>query len=256
MKDEVLLEVSDILDSFNIEEMSKLIKSQINSDYENDSSTEILTDHFKPIYVKYKYILDKYPEDSDVRVEAERNFMKVCNVFLQAICKKFDLTLDMEWMESNIPNLPGMAMAMYSFFIIDFSSNVYDVLVNYIGRNTKMLCKAFESLKNKKDASTLVNKKNLSPEMSLIVSNVYDVSNWILEQVDEDTFFKYLSVDYLPFKVVYGLYSKNVISGEFMSVVNDIFRSSTALKSDICFKIVSNTKIGAIRDPYKADSIN
>lgn len=256
MNQDILLEVSDILASFDIEEISRLINDQINTDYENDNSTEILMNHFKPLYIKYKNIVDNYPTDSDIRHESDIRFVEICNVFLDAICNKFNLEFDNDWRSSNIGNLPGVTMAMYEFFIMDFANNLYEVFVNYILRNTKNLYKTFESLKNKKDASTLINRKNLSPEMSLIISNIYDVSTWIMEQVDEDEFFNYTPVEYLPFKIIHGLYLEKIISGEFMLVINEIFRSSMVLKSDVCFKIVSNTNIGIIKDPYGSNAVS
>jgi len=256
MRDNVLSEISDILGSFDINEISRLIKDQINSDYENDPSTEMLTNHFSPLYVNYSKIVNSDDYTKEVKDEVERHFIEICEIFLNAICDKFHLSINQEWKDDNYKNIPGITMAMYSFFVLDFATNVYEVVLNYILKNAKDIYRTFEGLKNKKDASTLANKKILSPEFSLIASNIYDISMWILQQITEEEFFDYLPKSYLPLKLMRKLFADGYIVGDFVDVVADIFSASIQLRSQVGFTIISKIRTGEIKDPFDKSSDN
>lgn len=254
MRDNVLIEISDILSSFDINEISRLIKDQINSDYENDPSTDILTDQFSPLYISYSKIMNNNNYSSEVKSEVEKYFNEICEIFLSCICEKFHLNINQDWKEDNFKNIPGITMALYNFFVLDFEKNLYEVILNYILKNMKFIYKTFEGMKNKKDSSTLVNKKSLSPEFSLIVSNIYDIATWILHQMTEEEFFEYIHEDYLPLKLVRGLFAKGYIVGEFVEVIADIFSASIMLRSSIGFDIISKITTGEINDPFDKSS--
>lgn len=237
MKDTALIEVSEILKEFNIDEISRIIEDQFNTNYSEDSSTDSVVDHLKPLYYTYR-TLTKQQLDEDTKKDAEIRFYSVCNLFINAISKKFNLHIDHEWLDDNIGYLPGLTYSLYSFFIIDFSSNVYEVLLNYILKNTSEIYEVFEGMRNKKDSSTLANKKSLSPEMSLIISNIFDISLWIFNKMTEDEFFNYLSDEYTPLKIIKKLFNDGKISGDFIEVINEIFQSNIRLRSKTCFEMI------------------
>lgn len=236
MKQTVIYEVSEILDTFNLEEITKLLQNQIYSS--EDYGTKV--DHFKPLYYKYQSIINTEGNSDEIKNTAITKFMDVCNIFLSLICKKFHLEIDQSWKDDHYNDLPGFAMALYSFFVLDISSNIYDVCVNYINKNTQFIYEAFEDRKSKKDAATLVNKKILSPELAIIVSNIYDISTWILSQLTEEQFIQYLNTDYIPLKFIIGILENGILSGEFMIEINDIYSSNIGLKSDVCFQLISH----------------
>jgi hypothetical protein len=250
MKENIIKEVSDILSSFDINEISKLIQDQINSDYTSEPSTDIITDHFRPLYASYaREMSNDYP--NEVQEEVESYFMSICELFLNAMCEKFHLSINQEWKDDNYKNIPGITMALYSFFVLDFSTNVYDVILNYILRNTKNIYKTFEGMKNKKDASTIVNRKSLSPEFCVIASNIYDIAAWILQQLSDEDFVSYMNQDYLPLKLIRGLISEGYLGGDFVEVICDIFTYCVTFRSNICFTIISKIRTGEIADPYE-----
>ena len=243
MKQFVVYEVSDILNVFNIEEIAKLLDQQINL---NDES-EILShtsDHFKPLYYKYKRIMETSDNTEEIKASAKERFMTICHLFLSKICNTFHISIDDVWREDHYEDIPGFTMALYSFFILDITSNVYDVCLNYIKSNLTYIYETFEDKKNKKDASTLVNKKLFSPEVALVISNIYDVTTWVLGQLSEEQYMQYMNQDYLPLGLIRGLFEDGVLSGEFMDEINNLYSSNISLKSDVCFKIISNFKTG------------
>ena len=81
MKQTVIYEVSEILDTFNLEEITKLLQNQIDS---NDNvGTPV--DHFKPLYYKYQSIMNTEDNTDEVKEQAKTKFMDICNIFLSLI---------------------------------------------------------------------------------------------------------------------------------------------------------------------------
>ncbi len=256
MKDSVLIEVSEILNAFNISEITKLIEEQINDDYSEDNSTDIMVDHLKPLYYTYAN-MTKYKLDEDTKREAENRFYAICKVFIDAICKKFKLVIDEEWLNDNPSTLIALTFTLYSFFVLEFSANVNEVLLNYILQNTSEIYEVFEGMRNKKDSSTIANKKTMSPEMALIISNIYDISSWIFNKMTEAEFFNYLNDDYLPLQLIETLFDDGKISGEFMEAINEIFKANIRLKSKTCFTIIYKFRNEELKDPlFKSSNEN
>ena len=220
LQEKILVEVSDILETFNIAEISLLIKDQINGD--SDDFINITMDHFKPLYFNFAK-LTKYDLEEDIKDEAQNRFFGICEVFIEEICKKFQLEIDSEWIGTRYNDLPAITMSLYSFFVLDFTQNVYEVILNYIIKNKDLVYKTFEDLKSKKDASTLANKKSLGPEMAVIISNIYDINKWIMMNISEEDFLDYLDKDYIPLKVIRPMYLEGKLSGNFVDVISNTY---------------------------------
>lgn len=250
MTEQSVIEVSDILDSFDMDEISNLIKSQINTDSEDDTSTDILTDLFQPLYAKYRAYMDmEIP--NDIKEQADDRFTSICDLFLDAIENKFGVTLEEDWKDGHKADLPGVTTALYSLFVTDFYGNLYEIFVNYIVRNIKLINEVFDAMKVKKDAASNTYRKDFHPEVALVASNIFDITIWILEQIDEEDFFEYIDEAYIPSMIVQRYYNDGIINGDFMGLVNDIYTKSSSLQSKICLDIISNLLNGAIFGDYK-----
>ena len=241
MRQSVIYEVSDILDTFNIEEISKLLQQQVDSNDEFKADLHT-TDHFKPIYYKYRSIVDTDENSDDVKAMAKDKFMYICQIFLSMICKKYNIEIDDVWKDDHYEDLPGFVMALYSFFILDLGSNIYEVCVNYIKENKSFIFQTFEERKSKKDASTLVNKKIMNPEMLVITSNIYDITTWILSQLSEEQYIEYMDDSYVPLGVIKGMFEEGLMGGNFMNEINDQYSNNIGLKGEVCFKITQLLK--------------
>ena len=68
--------------------------------------------------------------------------------------------------------------------------------------------------------------------------------------MDEETFFDGFDPEYLPIKLIYGLYKEEKMGGEFMDKIRTILRSSLSLKSKIGFEFTSNVLNGRINDLF------
>lgn len=234
----VMSEVSQILDTFNLEEISKLLQSQLQITEASDISIQTI-DHFKPLYYKYQNIIKNEDIPQDTKEETIEKFTNVCNIFLSLLCKKFDVSIDDTWKDDHEKDLPGLVMSLYSFFVLDIASNIQEVCINFIKKNKAYIFEAFEEKKNKKDASTLVVKKMLPIEMAVIIANIYDVTTWILSQLSEEQYILYSNQDYLPLKLISGLLNEGIMNGDFMIEINDMYSSIVSLKGNVCFNIIS-----------------
>lgn len=239
MKETVIYEVSEILDTFNMEEITKLLQDQIDSD---EDIGILRVDHFKPLYYKYQSIINTESNTDEIKNSAKQKFLDICIIFLSIISKKFNINIDDNWLDDNYNNIPGLAMALYSFFVLDIESNIYDVCLNYIKKNQTFVYESFEDRKNKKDAATLVNKKLMTQEKAIIVSNIYDITAWILSQLSEEDFINYLNNDYLPLTLISNMIEEGLLNGDFMMEINDIYSSNIGLKSSVCFRLISILK--------------
>lgn len=237
MKSAQMEDVSNILDTFNMEDIRSLFQKQI-MDVEDVLATHP-TNHFKPLYYKYKCIMETEENTEEVKEAAEKRFEEICNILLDLICNKFNLIFDKEWREDNYNNIAGYTMALYSFFVLDFPSNIQEVCLNYIQKNKKDIYDVFEEKKNKKDATTMVNKRNMTPEMVVIISNIYNITTWILSNMSEESFISHINQDYAPISVISTLLENGVLTGEFMTSINDQYATNVELKSGVCFDLIT-----------------
>jgi hypothetical protein len=237
MNQTVIEDVSEILSTFPLDEISDLLRRQVNLlDADNPMH---MTDYFKPLYYRYRSILETPDNSEEIKTEARNQFNDICNLFINLICEEFHLEMDSNWIIDNEGSLPGLVTAMYGFFISDLTSNLHEVCINYINKNKKEIFQVFEERKNKKDAATLVNKKNHTIEMAVIIANIYDVSTWILSQITEEQYMQYLNPDYAPLKIIQKFFEDGIIAGEFMETINEVYTENQSLKAEVCYQIIS-----------------
>lgn len=248
MDDKILIEVSDILQSFNIAEISLLIKDQINGD---DEFITYAVNHFRPLYFNYAKII-KYDIDEETKQEAEDKFFPICDVFIDEISSKFDIDVDQQWLSLSYKSyLPSLTVALYSTFILYLTNNVYDVVKNYIERNAKLIYETFEDMKNKKDSSTLVNKKSFSPEMTVIISNIYDITKWIFLNIDEEDFFNYSDMEQVPIKLLKPLFDEGHLGGSFVTKISEMLEKNVTFNSLIGSRFIIETRTDGVKDFFK-----
>ena len=241
MKVSTIEEVSEILETFDISEISDLLRKQI--DLKEDSMGVIRTNYFHPLYVGYRSIIDSEEINGDVKDVATERFTTICNIFIEFICQKFQLSIDQQWKLENQDQLPGLTTAMYSFFIRDLSSNLQEIFTNYINQNKKVIFEVFEDRKNKKDASTLVKKRHYPIDLAVILANIYDTSTWIIRQLSEESYFAYMNQDYAPLRILKGLMEDGVITGSFMDTMEEVYEECIGLKGEVCFNLLSTFRM-------------
>ena len=136
-----IAEASEILDTFDEEEIRSLVESQIFNE-KVELIDGAIVDQFGPIYDKYKGLLEEN-ENPDIL-----------------------------WFDNNRNDVPSLTQALYAFFVIHHASNIEEALYNYIIGHIDELYTVFEDQKAKKDASTISNKKIFTADYASILSNI------------------------------------------------------------------------------------
>lgn len=254
MADIPLIEVSEIIDSFDLTEVAAVINSQISVDDDEMQYTTPQIDHFKPVYVAYKRIINNPNVDPDDIEEAKERFYNICTIILNLIEKKFEFSIDDEWLNGHMSSIPAITLAFYSFFVIDFYYNMVEVVQNYIVSHMSDLVKTFAECRSKKDAATIANRKHLSLEMTIIAANIFDVVDWILNYLDIDAYFDCMDPGYKALMAIKALYDNGVSDGDFVKAIHGIYKGSISLRAQLGTDILARIKDGKIDDPYPKES--
>lgn len=237
--EENLLQISDIYNTFDLEEIKRILENQIlseESEYNNDRPN----DYYKPLYVYYCNIFNDNTIDEDVKRNITERFYEVCKLFIDILSKKYEFIIDNDWIEENICNLKPISLALYSFFIIDYKAIVTQIILNYINKHYKDIYSMFDSLRSKKDASTLTNKKKLPMEFSVIVSNIHIISEWILDIIeDNEELFEYIDRDYIFYPIIKKMIDEGYIRGRIYYNFSKVFKKSLTLKGEIALDVIS-----------------
>ena len=237
-----LLGVEGLLDYFDIEKTRDLITEQLNADSLTPGGR--LTDHLQPLWARYSSLEhDHNGLDPSVYDEVKAKFDSICLMFIDYICKKYGLSLDEGWLENmNRSEIHGLAVMLYSFFVIDMENLILEVLIKYIDANVDMLATQFgDNLKARKDAAYISLKKIVDSRYAVIGASIYDVCYWILDQMSENEFFDHIDGDYIPLTIIAKWFDDMHINGEFMQKIYEIFKNSD-WKSRICFNLITNIK--------------
>lgn len=240
MEPKAIEDVSEILDTFNISDVSSLLEKQLDL---SENLSVNMTDYFKPLHLQFSKIMNDESIPDDIKSDAKERFLNVCRIFIRIIADKFELEVDTEWMIDHEGDLPGFANVLYCFFVKDIISNIQEVCINYINTNKKEIFEIFEERKNKKDSITLVNKKNFPLDMAVILANIYDVTTWIISTISEEQYVQYMNQEYIPLRVVYPMLEDGIIAGDFMEVINELYRENLNLRASVCYKILTSFKV-------------
>ena len=247
--DNMFGKLEDLRELLEVDSNTALFYEQIMNEDEDYTSPKI--DHFTELYQSFSEIFedDTIPQDDLATVTDQ--FTQICCHIINYINEKFDTDIEVESIMDASHNLPGITKAMYQFFIVEFYTNILSIMKNYISENLSSLYDNFSELNQKKDVMTGYFKKELSEEMSIIASNIYDVTDFIFTKLDGSTALTYCDKDNLAAAVIKKLLDEGNISDDFLTAIADIYKNNVNLRSRIGFEIVFAIKNGEIKDLYK-----
>ena len=247
--DNMFGKLEDLRELLEVDSNTALFYEQIMNEDEDYTSPKI--DHFTELYQSFSEIFedDTIPQDDLATVTDQ--FTQICCHIINYINEKFDTDIEVESIMDASHNLPGITKAMYQFFIVEFYTNILSIMKNYISENLSSLYDNFSELNQKKDVMTGYFKKELSEEMSIIASNIYDVTDFIFTKLDGSTALTYCDKDNLAAAVIKKLLDEGNISNDFLTAIADIYKNNVNLRSRIGFEIVFAIKNGEIKDLYK-----
>lgn len=247
--DNMFGKLEDLRELLEVDSNTALFYEQIMNEDEDYTSPKI--DHFTELYQSFSEIFedDTIPQDDLATVTDQ--FTQICCHIINYINEKFDTDIEVESLMDSSHNLPGITKAMYQFFIVEFYANILSIMKNYIIENLSSLYDNFSELNQKKDVMTGYFKKELSEEMSIIASNIYDVTDFIFTKLDGSTALTYCDKDNLAAAVIKKLLDEGNVSDDFLTAIADIYKNNVNLRSRIGFEIVFAIKNGEIKDLYK-----
>ena len=247
--DNMFGKLEDLRELLEVDSNTALFYEQIMNEDEDYTSPKI--DHFTELYQSFSEIFedDTIPQDDLATVTDQ--FTQICCHIINYINEKFDTDSEVESIMDASHNLPGITKAMYQFFIVEFYANILSIMKNYISENLSSLYDNFSELNQKKDVMTGYFKKELSEEMSIIASNIYDVTDFIFTKLDGSTALTYCDKDNLAAAVIKKLLDEGNVSDDFLTAIADIYKNNVNLRSRIGFEIVFAIKNGEIKDLYK-----
>ena len=247
--DNMFGKLEDLRELLEVDSNTALFYEQIMNEDEDYTSPKI--DHFTELYQSFSEIFedDTIPQDDLATVTDQ--FTQICCHIINYINEKFDTDIEVESLMDSSHNLPGITKAMYQFFIVEFYANILSIMKNYISENLSSLYDNFSELNQKKDVMTGYFKKDLSEEMSVIASNIYDVTDFIFTKLDGSTALTYCDKDNLAAAVIKKLLDEGNVSDDFLTAIADIYKNNVNLRSRIGFEIVFAIKNGEIKDLYK-----
>ena len=252
--DNMFGKLEDLRELLEVDSNTALFYEQIMNEDEDYTSPKI--DHFTELYQSFSEIFedDTIPQDDLATVTDQ--FTQICCHIINYINEKFDTDIEVESIMDASHNLPGITKAMYQFFIVEFYANILSIMKNYISENLSSLYDNFSELNQKKDVMTGYFKKELSEEMSIIASNIYDVTDFIFTKLDGSTALTYCDKDNLAAAVIKKLLDEGNVSDDFLTAIADIYKNNVNLRSRIGFEIVFAIKNGEIKDLYKLPKNN
>ena len=247
--DNMFGKLEDLRELLEVDSNTALFYEQIMNEDEDYTSPKV--DYFTELYQSFSEIFedDTIPQDDLATVTDQ--FTQICCHIINYINEKFDTDIEVESIMDASHNLPGITKAMYQFFIVEFYANILSIMKNYISENLSSLYDNFSELNQKKDVMTGYFKKELSEEMSIIASNIYDVTDFIFTKLDGSTALTYCDKDNLAAAVIKKLLDEGNISDDFLTAIADIYKNNVNLRSRIGFEIVFAIKNGEIKDLYK-----
>ena len=232
VNEQKLTTVVDIIESFDIDDITQLISDQIvGRNYCN-----IAVNHFTPIYVNYQTLMSsKNATDEELALGRER-----FNQILKIIGQQFDIEIDPEWLNDNAKDRPAITMAFYSFFVIDIYQNILDLLYEYIRKNRAKLYEEFKDVPS--SSGTTIHKFADDAQSEVIYRNIYDICRYSLSTMTIESSFDYFEEGYVPLTIIRQLYAKEVIAGDFIARIHEIYEKDLKLRSLTAFDVVGKLR--------------
>ena len=162
---------------------------------------------------KLDLIEDQYSGDSDTVFKVNEMRGLIFSEVAQIISEFFDVQLNIDY---DMPKkTEEIVTDIYEFFIVNIRKTGYRFLLNYIKENKKEIIEVLDLSKPKKDVTTVSVRKKLKNVDVKIISNLYEVVNYIMDLDFQDDVF----IEYTRNKSILDLYNQGIISGSIAAEV-------------------------------------
>lgn len=190
MKDENLeyenqSELNEILFSMNSEEFLETeLDEQLNEEIFNNNKTNYLQAYL----TKCKFCKNEYGANDGFIESLKENKDELIEFVIDKISDKFSLTIDDDNKGTK------MAKILYDFFVINYSSNLKNLFINYINNNKKAIISVLKKEKKRRDVAVITSKIRYSNNNdALIVDNVAFIINEIILSSEIENFIELIA---------------------------------------------------------------
>lgn len=230
------LDLSDLIETFDLDENRRLLREQLEAIQTGDPD---LVDNFQLIYQRYSTV-KTHPERTSVETkdDVEDLYLNICRMYVDMIGDSFNAQIDEEFLEDHEKSMAATALAYYLFFVLHLRSNLFNVLLSFISSHKSTIAANFESLRQRHDAVTETNRSIEDPDVALITSCIYDVIDWVMEEMTADDFFLHMEDGYVAKDPIRKLYEDGHIDGGFVVAMRDLLKENISLKARIGFDII------------------
>lgn len=218
-----------------------LLKESIREQIADPVSTT--TNYIDIIIDKCSIYKDQFEDDENLVNEIDQNLSEFFTFILQEIDAKFELGLDIGYIDNR--SIVEVGSALYKYFILRYSKNITKFITKFIFKHKKMFHSEFSGDKNDKDVSTLAYKKQLkNPEDLCIIAHLSDIIKYIVSLDIEPLEFIELTTndDNYEASIIRQLINSGAIIGNFTQPYLDLCFDSheyiiDSLHTDIRLKI-------------------
>lgn len=205
------------IDDIPVDIMMDNIRDQINIPQQQ-------TDYLTPVVDMLQMALNAAEKEEDLdRCNQIKDYMYQISIdIITIVCDKYDITIEYEEIDGD--TVTELAMALYEFFILDFIDNVARFFFRYIKNNKSSLSSELLVDNDKKDSSTVTNKKKIKDnELLAINNNLPTVINSIIEMDTDETDFIELAGESGSYTVelLSQLVGKGLMFGNFADAMLD-----------------------------------
>lgn len=236
---DTMVEVANILESFDEDNLQDIFRHQIIDD---DGYTDLKINHLAPLFRSYQRVNNMPDVDEDDLENLNGKFHRICLAILNYISSKYNISFDTNWLETNYSKLAPITMCMYQFFVLDIFKIILNALNNYISKNINDLYDAFSLSANSKDVTTITNMKIMDLKYAVIVSTLYDVTDYSFTMMDNESFLDYLEKLYTPAIIIHRLIDDGTITGDFANTIANIYKENLSLRSRITFELINRVR--------------
>ena len=242
--------VDGLYNYFDTNEIKKLIDDYISTDEFEPSSS--LNEYINPLFDKYKDISSSDSLDSEEKANYSYKFKIICTLIIDAICNKFELSIDEGWFEDlDNSELQTMTIILYSFFISNLFEILIEAIIGFIVNHINELSELYgQDIKTKHGSDYITLEKTVISKYAIVGASVFDVCLYALDNMSEEEFFAHINPDYECLDRIVQLYDDGHMSGNFLdSIIGILKANSNKLLSKLAFEIIS-----IIRRDYKKES--
>lgn len=214
--------IGEEFEKIHPELMLENIRKQINS------GIDIMynVDYLKEYMHQYKYLKNAFGDESDVLSQLNGSLTETLDIVIDEISGNFDFEVNLESLDIKPKKA---AKALYSFFVIKYSRNIVQFIINYIIKNKKNIIEVLKAdksrmSKTRKNVTTIATKSLFGPNDNLIMSNLYFIITNVIPSMDlNEDFLDYFDENSMTLRVIRSMF-EDKLTAKYDNIFEEFYR--------------------------------